>query len=102
MRLITISTRMGMWKRNTLLYPTSSMKHEDIPTLGFISEPSGRRKSKQMTKTVSEAARPQAKMEKRMNLETSELFWLVLALQMVQQRSRQKTVIHPNMEILTK
>ena len=48
------------------------MKQEDIPTLGFISEPSGRRTSKQITRTVREAARPKAKMEKIMNLDTSE------------------------------
>ena len=46
------------------------MKQDEIPISGLIGEPSGRRTSKQRTKSVREAARPQAKMEKMINLET--------------------------------
>ena len=78
------------------------MKQEELPIFGFISEVAGRNRSKQSTMNVSEAARPQAKIEKRTNLERGGPVSPSLVEQNVLQRSRQRTVIQPNMEMLTK
>ena len=78
------------------------MKQEDFPILGFHSDLSGRVRSRQNTKAVKRVARPQASIEKLSNLDESEPVLGMGDLQKVQERSRQMTVIHPNMEILTK